>query len=317
MNIIDLQSYALASDNALDARFEDFEARMEDRLRALFHEFRIGRLESPNISQCRESSDRKENKSENGDQVQDSRYPRMRVEFPRWEDGDPTKWISCAERSYFQKTPKGSMVDIIVIHLEGDVIQWYDWFQHTHGVPTWRQFKSRLLIRFGPSEYENGYGQLAKIRQTSTRSAKGLCWHRDEPWSKDHPCKRGRLLMIEPIEDPEPKPVEEEAEPVISTVHALAGYANTQTMKIEGFLNHQPVTILIDTESTNNFMDNKVATRLTYRVEDCDKFDVKVADGRTLSCDHKCPWVKLIMQPRDNRGLFLVIVGRLRSGARH
>ncbi|RRT45903.1 hypothetical protein B296_00049237 [Ensete ventricosum] len=282
MNIIDLQSYALASDNALDARFEDFEARMEDRLRALFHEFRIGRLESPNISQCRESSDRKENKSENGDQVQDSRYPRMRVEFPRWEDGDPTKWISCAERSYFQKTPKGSMVDIIVIHLEGDAIQWYDWFQHTHG-----------------------------------RSAKGLCWHRDEPWSKDHPCKRGRLLMIEPIEDPEPKPVEEEAEPVISTVHALAGYANTQTMKIEGFLNHQPVTILIDTESTNNFMDNKVATRLTYRVEDCDKFDVKVADGRTLSCDHKCPWVKLIMQPRDNRGLFLVIVGRLRSGARH
>ncbi|RWW56443.1 hypothetical protein BHE74_00036841 [Ensete ventricosum] len=282
MNIIDLQSYALASDNALDARFEDFEARMEDRLRALFHEFRIGRLESPNISQCRESSDRKENKSENGDQVQDSRYPRMRVEFPRWEDGDPTKWISCAERSYFQKTPKGSMVDIVVIHLEGDVIQWYDWFQHTHG-----------------------------------RSAKGLCWHRDEPWSKDHQCKRGRLLMIEPIEDPEPKPVEEEAEPVITTVHALAGYANTQTMKIEGFLNHQPVTILIDTESTNNFMDNKVATRLTYQVEDCDKFDVKVADGRTLSCDHKCPWVKLIMQPRDNRGLFLVIVGRLRSGARH
>ncbi|RZR74795.1 hypothetical protein BHM03_00043667 [Ensete ventricosum] len=282
MNIIDLQSYAMASDNALDARFEDFEARMEDRLRALFHEFRIGRLESPNRSQCRESSDRKENKSENGDQVQDSRYPRMRVEFPRWEDGDPTKWISCAERFYFQKTPKGSMVDIVVIHLEGDAIQWYDWFEHTHG-----------------------------------RSAKGLCWHRDEPWSKDHQCKRGRLLMIEPIEDPEPKPVEEEAEPVITTVHALAGYANTQTMKIEGFLNHQPVTILIDTESTNNFMDNKVATRLTYRVEDCDKFDVKVADGRTLSCDHKCPWVKLIMQPRDNRGLFLAIVGRLRSGARH
>ncbi|RWW37457.1 hypothetical protein BHE74_00057421 [Ensete ventricosum] len=28
-------------------------------------------------------------------------------------------------------------------------------------------------------------------------------------------------------------------------------------MKVDGFLEHQPITILIDTGSTNNFMDNK------------------------------------------------------------
>ncbi|RRT34192.1 hypothetical protein B296_00045959, partial [Ensete ventricosum] len=51
-------------------------------------------------------------------------------------------------------------------------------------------------------------------------------------------------------------------------VHALAVYANPQRMKIDGFLKHQPITILTDIRSTNNFMDSKVATQLTLWVED-------------------------------------------------
>ncbi|RZS04387.1 hypothetical protein BHM03_00034719 [Ensete ventricosum] len=99
------------------------------------------------------------------------------------------------------------------------------------------------------------------------RSAKGLCWHCSEPWSRDHRCKRGKLLVIESIEDPEPEDVdpkperedaEEEPQPAIGTIHALAGYANPQYMKVDGFLEHQPITIHIDTGSTNNFMDGKI-----------------------------------------------------------
>ncbi|RWW04617.1 hypothetical protein BHE74_00005348, partial [Ensete ventricosum] len=146
-----------------------FEDRIEDKLRALFHKFKTGRSESPNKSQRGESFDYKENRSEKCDQGQDTGYLRMRVEFLRWEDGDPTSWISRAERFFhFHKTPKGSKVDIAAIQLEEDAIQWYDWFEHTHSVPMWEQFKSGLLIRFRPSEYENMDGQLAKIRQTST-----------------------------------------------------------------------------------------------------------------------------------------------------
>ncbi|URD72806.1 hypothetical protein MUK42_36441 [Musa troglodytarum] len=36
------------------------------------------------------------------------------------------------------------------------------------------------------------------------RSAKGLCWHCDEKWSKEHRCKQGKLLVIELIGE-EPK----------------------------------------------------------------------------------------------------------------
>ncbi|RRT31798.1 hypothetical protein B296_00048648 [Ensete ventricosum] len=69
------------------------------------------------------------------------------------------------------------------------------------------------------------------------RSAKGLCWHCDEPWSRERCCKKGRLLMIEPVEDedkepseeglePEEEATEEEPQPANYAVHALAGYSN-------------------------------------------------------------------------------------------
>ncbi|RWV82786.1 hypothetical protein GW17_00055681, partial [Ensete ventricosum] len=42
--------------------------------------------------------------------------------------------------------------------------------------------------------------------------AKGLCWHYDEPWSHDHYCKKGMLMMIEPIEESEDIDLESEKE---------------------------------------------------------------------------------------------------------
>ncbi|RZR99441.1 hypothetical protein BHM03_00028989 [Ensete ventricosum] len=105
------------------------------------------------------------------------------------------------------------------------------------------------------------------------RSTKGLCWHCDEPWSRKHRCKKGRLLMIKPVEDEDKEPSEEGLEPKEEatkeepqlanyTVHALAGYSNPQTMKVGGLIKQQPIIILIDTGSTNNFLNSKVAARL-------------------------------------------------------
>ncbi|RZS19559.1 hypothetical protein BHM03_00051971 [Ensete ventricosum] len=79
------------------------------------------------------------------------------------------------------------------------------------------------------------------------RLAKGLCWHYDKPWSREHRCKKGRLLVIELVEDednepyeeslkPEDEAMKEEPQPPDYAVHALAGYSNPQTMKIGGLL---------------------------------------------------------------------------------
>ncbi|RRT62489.1 hypothetical protein B296_00038394 [Ensete ventricosum] len=42
-------------------------------------------------------------------------------------------------------------------------------------------------------------------------------------------------------------------------------------MKIKGFLEQQPVIILIDIGSMINFINSKVATRLMFQKEDCSR----------------------------------------------
>ncbi|RWW12210.1 hypothetical protein BHE74_00035776 [Ensete ventricosum] len=142
------------------------------------------------------------------------------------------------------------------------------------------------------------------------RSAKGLCWHCDETWSRERRCKKGRLLVIEPVEDEDNEPPEESLEPeeegteeerqsVDFTVHALAGYSNPQTMKVVGLLKQQAITVLIDTSNTNNFLNSKVAARMALQIEGCKKFDVKVANGRILKCDQRCSRVKLLLHDQE------------------
>ncbi|RWV92130.1 hypothetical protein BHE74_00032835 [Ensete ventricosum] len=46
-----------------------------------------------------------------------------------------------------------------------------------------------------------------------TLSAKGLCWDCDESWSHEHRYKKGRLLVIEPVEDEDNEPPEESLKP--------------------------------------------------------------------------------------------------------
>ncbi|RWV83016.1 hypothetical protein GW17_00055432 [Ensete ventricosum] len=67
--------------------------------------------------------------------------------------------------------------------------------------------------------------------------AKGLCWHYDEPWSREHRCKKEHLLVIELVEDEDivpseesleskDKAMEEEPQSIDFMVHALAGCSN-------------------------------------------------------------------------------------------
>ncbi|RWW54012.1 hypothetical protein BHE74_00039429 [Ensete ventricosum] len=140
---------------------------MKNRLQEIFNELKRSLFENPIKSQHGESSSVKGNRYEKCEHGQDTKYSRM--EFPKWEDGDPTGWISRAERFFhFHRIPEKSKVEIVFIQLEGFTIQWYNLYETNHGVPLWRQFKRELLICFGLSEYKNINGQLAKIRQTST-----------------------------------------------------------------------------------------------------------------------------------------------------
>ena len=112
--------------------------------------------------------------------------------------------------------------------------------------------------------------------------------------------------MIEPIEEEviehpkeslehEEEDAEEEPQPTEVTVHTLASYSNPQTMKIGGLLKQQPITVLIDTGSSNNFLNSKVTIQMALPIENCSRFDVKVADGWILEYDRRRPQVKLLL----------------------
>ncbi|RZS28942.1 hypothetical protein BHM03_00062600 [Ensete ventricosum] len=66
------------------------------------------------------------------------------------------------------------------------------------------------------------------------KSTRGLCRHYDGSWSCDHHYKKGRLLMIEPIEEPEREEdlepeeenTKEDPQPTNCMTHALADYVN-------------------------------------------------------------------------------------------
>ncbi|RZR93433.1 hypothetical protein BHM03_00021940 [Ensete ventricosum] len=63
------------------------------------------------------------------------------------------------------------------------------------------------------------------------RSTKGLCWHCDEPWSREHRCKKGRLLVIEPEEDEDNETYEEALEleeEAMEEESQLADYASAR-----------------------------------------------------------------------------------------
>jgi len=78
----------------------------------------------------------------------------MKLEFPRWDDGDPSGWVSRAEWLFkYHDTLDGSKVEIVSISLEGDAIQWFDWLVACCGEPTWYEFVEGFLVRFGPSAY--------------------------------------------------------------------------------------------------------------------------------------------------------------------
>ncbi|RWW42163.1 hypothetical protein BHE74_00052302 [Ensete ventricosum] len=106
-----------------------------------------------------------------------------------------------------------------------------------------------------------------------------------------HHYKKGQLLVIELAEDednetseealePKEEAMEEDSQPADYAVHALVGYSNPQMMKVGGLPKQQPITILVDTGSINNFLNSKVAAaRLALQIEGCNMFDVKVVDS--------------------------------------
>ncbi|RZR91320.1 hypothetical protein BHM03_00019409 [Ensete ventricosum] len=146
----------MALEETINVKFEAFESRLDEKIQSLFAKFSIGRPSSPRRSHHGETSDQRDDPQEHGHITFDPNNLRMKVDFLRWEEGDLIGWISRVEHYFrFYRTADATRVEIAAIHLEGDAIQWFNWFEHTHGGLSWQRFKEGLLNRYGPTDFDN------------------------------------------------------------------------------------------------------------------------------------------------------------------
>lgn len=145
------------------------------------------------------------------------------------------------------------------------------------------------------------------------RMKEGKCRQCGDRWDPKHKCRSEdnsqKLYTCEAEENSEPEEEESEGEeegtqntitednntPKISLA-AMTGISQPQTLKLKGHINKENVTVLIDTGSTHNFIDIKVARKLNLFVYPVLDMKVMVADGKKIEKVGKCHKVKLQIQ---------------------
>jgi len=78
-------------------------------------------------------------------------------------------------------------------------------------------------------------------------------------------------------------------------VQALAGFAAPQTLNIAGYIKKQRVIVLIDSRTTHNFIDKRLAKSLNCFVYLVTNFQVLVVNGGNIDCGGKCHNIQISM----------------------
>ena len=146
--------------------------------------------------------------------------------------------------------------------------------------------------------------QKLTLMQMLERRKNELCYHCDEKWSVGHKCKTMKLYIMEGIEEDdkvedfveeEIELVEMEEEPAEITLCALLSSTSPSTMRVVACVNGHKEIVLIDTNSTHNFLDSKLANSLKLLIGTT-SCGVKVANGEVIRTIGECRAIKFKMQ---------------------
>ena len=132
------------------------------------------------------------------------------------------------------------------------------------------------------------------------RREKGLCFYCDNKYSKGHKCSENKLFYIDCEEEEDREldlPQDPDLEETTPTIycHALVGINVPQTLDIHRYIKKKRVPVLIDSDSTHNFINYKLAKDLNCFVYLAPEFQVMIANGGTTNCLGKCHSINLNM----------------------
>ncbi|KAF2293985.1 hypothetical protein GH714_006084 [Hevea brasiliensis] len=118
------------------------------------------------------------------------------------------------------------------------------------------------------------------------RQADGLCFNCNEKFVPGHRCSKPQLFLLDGGCNFDDDEEDDAAEPEIS-LHALTGWSSAGTMRVAIQINSFELIALIDSGSTHNFINDKIAEILKLPGKPTKPFNVKVADGTPLICGSK------------------------------
>ncbi|XP_061357767.1 uncharacterized protein LOC133302059 [Gastrolobium bilobum] len=90
----------------------------------------------------------------------------MKIDFPRFGSGDPGPWLFAVDRYFrYHQIPEMDRLDLVCFNLDMPAACWFE-AQFANGqLPDWQSFVLAINQRFGPSEFEDPLGSLAKLQQ--------------------------------------------------------------------------------------------------------------------------------------------------------
>lgn len=80
------------------------------------------------------------------------------------------------------------------------------------------------------------------------------------------------------------------------SLHALSGLPSSETFRIFGMIKHARLTFLIDSGSTHNFLQPRIAHFLRLSVQATHPLHVLVGNGSMLECGQTCPDIPVTIQ---------------------
>lgn len=143
--------------------------------------------------------------------------------------------------------------------------------------------------------------------EMDARRAKGLCFNCDDKFSPRHRCKAKQfLLLLTDSEDQpppadlavlepsllEPDPGSEDSPPLCEHFQlsrtALVGSLTPKTLRVQGMVRELVVTILIDSGSSHNIMQPRIAEFLQFPITAIAPFSVIVGNDQSITCAGSC-----------------------------
>jgi hypothetical protein len=93
----------------------------------------------------------------------------IKLDFPRFDGSDVLNWIFKDEQFFdYYDTLDNHRLTIAVVHMEKDVVPWFQMITCNQPFRSWALFAKALEMEFGPTPYESPRTTLFKLTQTTT-----------------------------------------------------------------------------------------------------------------------------------------------------